>query len=84
MDRGTKNLLAEPQILTRGFIYVKENLDIVKNISEISKKIIEDNTETGRRVDFTKIKNDVREELGHYFYAETGCIPMIITVVTEI
>ena len=84
LDRGTKNLLAEPQILTRGFIYVKENLDIVKNISEISKKIIEDNTESGKRVDFTKIKNDVREELGHYFYAETGCIPMIITVVTEI
>ncbi len=84
LDKITKNLLAEPQILTRGFIYVKENLDIVKNISEMSRKVIENNTESGRRVDFTKIKNDIREELGNYFYQETGCIPMIITVVTEI
>ena len=84
LDKKTKNLIADPQILTRGFIYVKENLDMVQKTEEISKKVIEENVELGQKVDFVKIKNKIREELGNYFYGETGSIPMIITVVTEI
>lgn len=85
IDKKTKQLLANPQILTRGFIYVKENLDIVETSEEISKEVIEEcikNPE--QKVDFTKIKQKVRERLGDYFYKETGTIPMIITVVLEI
>ncbi len=84
LDKKSKKLLANPQILTRGFIYVKDNLDMVAKMEEISRKIIETNVEEGQKVDFTKLKNKVREELGDYFYKETGSIPMIITVIGEI
>ena len=83
LDKKTKKLLADPQVLTRGFIYVKENLDIVMHISELAKEVIEKNINNGK-VDFTSTKNAMREELGKYFYKETGSIPMIITVVSEI
>ena len=46
--------------------------------------IIESNAFEGQKVDFNKIKNLIREKLGDYFEEETGSIPMIITVVTEI
>ena len=84
LDKKTKKLLAEPQILTRGFIYVKDNLDIVSKTEEISKEVIEEEVEEGQKVDFTKIKQRIREELGNYFKQETGSIPMVITVILEI
>ena len=84
LDKKTKKILANPQILTRGFIYVKDNLDMVLKMEEISKQVIEENISAGKKVDFTKLKNKIREKLGDYFYEETGSIPMIITVVSEI
>lgn len=84
IDKKTKKILSNPQILTRGFIYVKDNLDMVLKMEEISKQVIEDNILNDKKIDFTKLKNKIRENLGDYFYEETGVIPMIITVVSEI
>ena len=85
LDKQTKKLLAGPEVLTRGFIYVKENQDMVEVTKKISLKVINDNiNETTNKVDYTKIKNEVREELGRYFYKETEAKPMIITVIQEI
>lgn len=83
IDKKTKKIIANPQILTRGFIYVKDNLDIVEKSESICKEIIEENI-NGKKVDFSGIKNKIRERLGSYFNEETGSIPMIITVVLEI
>ena len=83
IDKKTKKIIANPQILTRGFIYVKDNLDIVEKSENICKEIIEENI-NGKKVDFSGIKNKIRERLGTYFNEETGSIPMIITVVLEI
>ena len=83
IDKKTKKIIADPQILTRGFIYVKDNLDIVAKSEEISKKVIEECI-TGKKVNFSLIKTKIREELGHYFDKETGSIPMVITVILEI
>ena len=85
LDKMTKKLIAGPEILTRGFIYVKENQDMIEITKEISLKVINDNiNEATNKVDYTKIKNEVREELGNYFYKETEAKPMIITVIQEI
>ena len=83
IDKKTKKIIAEPQILTRGFIYVKDNLDIVEKSETICKEIIEENIK-GKKVDFSGIKNTIRDRLGTYFNQETGSIPMIITVILEI
>lgn len=85
LDKESKEVVAGPKVLTRGFIYVKENQDIVEQIKELSKEVIESNIEKGtKRVDYTKIKSDVREELGKYLYQEIGSKPMIITVIQEV
>ena len=85
LDKATKKILGGPEILTRGFIYVKESQDMLEETKEISREVIETSIEdNAKRVDYSKIKNDVRDVLGKFFYKETEAKPMIITVIQEI
>ncbi len=85
LDKQTKKIVGGPEILTRGFIFVKENQQLLEETRELSIEIIEETTnESTKRVDYSKIKNDVREKLGHFFYEKTELKPMIITVIQEV
>ena len=85
LDKETKEIVGGPEILTRGFIYVKESQDLLEETKKISREAIEVNIEKNtKRVDYTKIKSDVREVLGKFFYQETESKPMIITVIQEV
>ena len=85
LDKNTKKILGGPEILTRGFIYVKESQDLLEETKRISREVIETSLdETAKRVDYAKIKNDVRDVLGKFFYKETESKPMIITVIQEV
>ena len=85
LDKNTKKVLGGPEILTRGFIYVKESQDLLEETKRVSREVIEsDIEENAKRIDYTKIKNDVREVLGKFFYTETESKPMIITVIQEV
>ena len=85
LDRETKEILGGPEILTRGFIYVKESQDLLEETKQLSKEVIEESiASNSKRVDYAKIKNEVRDVLGKFFYKETESKPMIITVIQEI
>ena len=83
LDKKTRAVLAGPEILTRGFIYVKENIDFINQIKDISAEIINKNI-SSNYVDYSKIKTELREVLGNFFYEETECKPMVITMINEI
>jgi ribonuclease J len=83
IDRKTKSVLAGPEILTRGFIYVRDNANIINEIQNISSRIIKENS-TNNYIEYNKIKNIIRDEVGKYLFNETECKPMIITVILEV
>ena len=83
IDRTTKQVLAGPEILTRGFIYVKDNIDLIKEAEKISLEVINENTKPNF-IEFNKIKSGIRDKLGKYLYQETECKPMILIVVQEV
>ena len=83
LSKKTKAILAGPEIISRGFIYVKESTEFIEQIKDISLKIINSNI-TSSYVDFNKIKEDIRNVLGKFLYEETECKPMIITIINEI
>ncbi len=83
ISKKEKVLLVGPEVTTRGFIYVKDSGEMIEEIKKISQTIIERNI-TESFVEFNKIKNEIREELGKYLYHETECKPMIIAVVQEV
>ena len=85
LDKNTKQIIGGPEIITRGFIYVKESQDLLEETKQVSREVIEASIElNAKRVDYAKIKNDVRDILGKFFYKETESKPMIITVIQEI
>lgn len=83
IDRATKKVIAGPEILTRGFIYVKDNIDIIKYAENLSLEVINENI-SSNYVDFNKIKTGIREKLGRYLYNQTECRPMILIVIQEV
>ena len=83
VDKKDKVLIVGPEVTTRGFIYVKDSQDMIKEIKNICEVIINRNI-TPTHVDFNQIKVEIREELSKYLYQETECKPMIIAVVQEV
>lgn len=83
ISKKDKVILVGPEVTTRGFIYVKDSGEMISEIKKISLNIIERNI-TDTFVEYNKIKNEIREELGKYLYHETECKPMIIAVVQEV
>jgi len=83
IDKVTKKVLAGPEILTRGFVYVKDNIDLIKEIENISSNIIESNSKE-HYIDFNQIRTEIRDRVGKYLYQETECKPMILSVIQEV
>ena len=83
LSKRGKKLLAGPEILTRGFIYVKDSTELIETIKEMCTTIINDNIHDNY-VDYSKIKNTIREVLSKYLSSQTGNKPMIISVLQEI
>jgi len=83
IDKITKKMLQNVQIQSRGFIYVKENIDVVKEASEIATKVAKENIKPNF-IDYNKVKLGIRDELGKYFYNEIGTKPMILLIIQEI
>lgn len=83
LSKKDKKVLVGPEIITRGFIYAKDNMDIIDEIKNISESVIVDNTHN-KYADYVKIRNDIREKVGAYLYKVTACKPVILTVIQEI
>lgn len=83
MDKATKKILSGPEIITKGFIYAKENVDLLKEAEKLSLSVIHENI-SKNYVDFSKIKMGIREKLGKYLFKETECKPMILIAINEV
>ncbi|NLL01513.1 MAG: ribonuclease J [Mollicutes bacterium] len=83
LSKKTKEIFVGPEIITRGFIYVRDSKEMIEEIKRISIEVIHNNT-NNNYVDFNNIKTEIRDRLSKYFYNETECKPMIIAVIQEV
>ena len=83
VDKKQKVLLVGPEVTTRGFIYIKDSADLIREMKSLCEEIIVRNINP-KFVDYNQIKYEIRDELSRYLYKETECKPMIIAVVQEI
>lgn len=83
LSKKGKQLIAGPEILTRGFIYVKDSTELIDAMKEMCQKIIIENVHDNY-VDYSKIKSSIRDVLSKYLSNQTGNKPMIISVLQEI
>lgn len=84
LSKKDKSIVIEPEIITRGFIYSKDNNDVINEVKKLSMEIIKNNTFSNKYADYVKIRNEIREIVGQYLYKETQCKPVILTVIQEI
>ncbi len=83
VDKVTKQILSGPQIVTKGFVYVKENIDLIKEAQNMALEIIKNNTKVSY-IDYGKAKNEIRDKVGNYFYQQTESKPIILIMIQEV
>ena len=77
------SILTGPDIITRGFIYVKESEDLMEELKEVATEAVE---RCGRKRsrDWATIKSAIKSDLSGYLYKHTKRNPMILPVIMEI
>ncbi len=76
-------MITEPEIITRGFVYVKENPQLMEDMRRVVYESIE-SCERARISDWAEIKGRVKGQLGGYLYKVTRRSPMILPVIVEV
>jgi ribonuclease J len=80
VDVTTGKLRKSPDIISRGFIYLKESQDLLKEARFIIKKTVEEGG-TGNPIDFDLMKETITDNVSRYLFQETAKKPMVIPVV---
>lgn len=83
IDKKGGKILAGPDVVSRGFVYVKESEQLMIDAKNRSKKVIESCRKSNIK-DWTTIKGNVRDELSKLIYSKTKRRPMILPVIMEI
>ena len=83
IDRKKKKIIAQPQVTSRGFVYIKANHQLMKDSIEVIKKAINNNFEH-KKFDWTELKQDVRNDLQKFLYKQTNRRPVVLPVVMEV
>ncbi len=83
LSKKGKKVLYGPEVITRGFIYVKDSQEMIEDIKKISLDVIQSNV-INNYIDYNKVKQEIRESLSKFLYEETESNPMIIAVIQEI
>ena len=83
VQRGTGRLLTSPDIISRGFIYLRDSEELMGMIRQYLKQKIA-RSFSGKRVDIDVIKKEIKEEVAHILYDRTRRMPIVIPVINEI
>ncbi len=80
---GDGNLVAGPEILTRGFIYVRESDELMREMTELMDETIQNMVTVGV-TDYNKMRNRIKEALGEFVWNKTNRRPMILAIILEV
>ncbi|HLQ74863.1 MAG TPA: ribonuclease J [Alloiococcus sp.] len=83
IDRKKQTIVANPHIVTRGFVFVKESHDLINEANDIVKKVVEKNLKHND-FDWNSIKSDIRSDLGSYLFKQTKRKPIVLPVIMEV
>ena len=82
IDKEAKEIISGPDIISRGFVYVKDSNDLLNEATDLIKREVEyclDND----ILDWYSIKSKIKSSLGQFLYTKTKRKPMIIPVIVE-
>ncbi|MEI7720038.1 MAG: ribonuclease J [bacterium] len=77
----TGHLRKSPDIISRGFVYLRENQDLLSQTRLLIKKTIEDGTKNQQPINFDFVKNNVTDAVARFLFEKTNKRPIVIPVV---
>lgn len=83
LEKGSNQLLAGPDIVSRGFVYVRESEDLMEEARLVVAEAI-DRCLKGRYVDWSKIKMVIRDALNDFIWKKTKRKPMILPIIMDV
>ncbi|MBS7303435.1 MAG: ribonuclease J [Lachnospiraceae bacterium] len=83
LDQASGYLVSGPDIVSRGFVYVKESDELMDEARELMRGVIENCLDRGI-TDWGKIKNSIKDALGDYVWKKTKRRPMILPIILEV
>ncbi|OJG45548.1 metallo-beta-lactamase [Enterococcus hermanniensis] len=82
IDRKLKKIVSAPQITSRGFVYIKASRDLIKESAETTSEIVEKHLHSDD-FEWSKLKQDIRDQLSRYLFEQTKRRPVILPVIME-
>lgn len=83
INRNEKKIVSGPEIISRGFVYVRESEELIGQATKLVKEIVERNIKD-QTFEWSNVKQEVRESLNGFLYGKTKRKPMIIPIIMEI
>lgn len=81
IDKKTGQLLTSPDIITRGFIYMRDNEDLMNDFRSELRRVV---GQRYKRVDLDRFKSELKDHVNYYLYDKTQRSPVIIPVVNVV
>lgn len=83
ISRQASKILVGPEIISRGFIYVKKSTDLVDESKDIVINVVDKSLKDKENFEWSKLKTDIRDALSKYLFEQTRRRPMILPVTME-
>ena len=84
VDRQTGRVRGSPDIISRGFVYLRESKDLLRDTRKRVVHIVEKATGSGRAVNWAFVKDNIKEKIGQFLFSRTQRRPIILPVVIEV
>ncbi|HEX9153213.1 MAG TPA: ribonuclease J [Candidatus Saccharimonadales bacterium] len=81
VDKKNGNLLTSPDIISRGFIYMRDNEDLMNNLRQELRRAVQ---QRFKRVDLDRFKAELKDHITHFLFDQTQRSPIVIPVVNVI
>jgi len=83
ISRKTGRLVSSPDIISRGFIYMKDNEELINKARGVVRSVFEQRN-PNEPMDWSKMKLKLRDEVGDLLYSQTKRNPMVLPVINEV
>ena len=84
IDLGAKLLISGPDVVSRGFVYVREAEELMDEIKDVAARCVEDYLDHVRFADRTALKTKLKDDLAKYVYGKTKRRPMILPIIMDV
>ncbi len=85
VDAKTGKVRTSPDIISRGFVYLRESQELLKEVRQRTRQIVEGHTvENHHPINWVHLKDELREKIGQFLFSRTQRRPMVLPVVIEV